>query len=123
MAASGDEVLSATVSSLANAAFDAALLVSPEHAIVRRRCADIKSATSVKTVDPTLTRSPGGEARASLTVLADGSVVDVQILRASNAAIAQPAREAFRQYKFKAALCGSEPVVSDVEASISVRPD
>jgi TonB family protein len=117
----GDEVISATVTSLANVSFDASLLVPPEHAVTRRKCPDIKPPISVKRIDPVLPRGPGGDVRASLTVLADGSVSDVNILSASSVAMAQAAREAFRQYKFQPAMCGAEPVVSDSEIEVSVR--
>jgi TonB family protein len=118
----GEEIVSASVTALESAPFDPALLVPPKGAIERRKCPGMQPAISVKRVSPIFDR-PGfeGEVTASLTVLTDGSVGDVKILRSGGPAMDKAASEAFKKFTFKPAMCGADPVVNVIEISVSIQ--
>jgi TonB family protein len=121
---SGGERISASVVTLNGIAFDPALLAPPKGAIERRKCPGIKPPFAVKKVSPILDQeSSQGQATASITVLSDGSVGDVEIMSASSSAMEKASLEAFKKFGFTPAMCGAEPVVTDLEISVSVKRD
>jgi len=121
LALNGRLLIAAEVVRLQFAAFDPALLIPPEGAIARRNCPNLKTAVILKRVWPDygLVGHPKGEVRLSVTVLPDGSVSDARVLGSGGRVIDPPALAALKQWKFKPAMCGDEPVTSDVEVEFS----
>jgi TonB family protein len=122
----GSKVLTANVSNLATAAFDPALLVTPKGAIERRQCKDMKHAVPVKTPDPMYPRSASqnklmGDTRVAMTVLTDGSVTDIQLVGSATRSMDDATLQTLKTWRFKPAMCGPEPVVSDIEVVVSFR--
>ena len=117
----GKQTISASVATLETASFDPALLIPPKGAIERRKCAGITPPHWVKRPEPVFyqQREEDGSASAEITVLADGSVGDVQIMSASNPAIRQVVLGMFRKLKYAPAMCGSDPVVAEVEETVT----
>jgi TonB family protein len=118
--------LSANVTSLKTIAFDEALLVPPQGAIERRKCANMTTPVllnKVKIPYPFPDRRSGnvGDTIASLTVLADGAVEDIQLISRAGHTMDEAALKNMKRWRFMPALCGTEPVVSEVEAIVSFR--
>lgn len=122
----GITVITATVDNLTTAAFDQTLLVSPKGAIERRQCADMKHAVPVKTPDPMYPKSASqnkfmGDTTVAMTVLADGSVTDIQLVGRAARSMDDVTLQTLKSWRFKPAMCGAEPVVSDIEVVVSFR--
>lgn len=122
----GSRVVSANVVTLTAAAFDEKLLVAPKGAIERRRCADMKHPVPVRTPDPIYPRSASqnqlmGDTTVAMTVLTDGSVTDIQLVGSAARSIDDATLQTLKSWKFKPAMCGSEPVVSDINVVVSFR--
>ena len=122
----GIEVITAAVDSLTTTAFDQTLLVSPKGAIERRQCADMKHAVPVKTPDPMYPKSASqnklmGDTTVAMTVLADGSVTDIQLVGRAARSMDDVTLQTLKSWRFKPAMCGAEPVVSDIEVVVSFR--
>jgi hypothetical protein len=115
----GSGVLSAGVLRLQAASFDAALLVPPKDAIERRRCPGITPPVLLSKPefpdDPALT----GTTTASVTVLTDGSVGDVQVIASGGRLMDGPTVAALKNLKFKPATCGNDPVVFDSQITVN----
>lgn len=123
---SGGRVLKVSVKKLSAAAFDDALLNKPQGAIERRQCDNWKPPRAIKTPDPPYPPAASrngsiGDSIVSMTVLADGSATDFQLIGSATHAMDQSTLETLKKWKFKPAMCGSEPVVSDVEVIVSFR--
>lgn len=123
---SGGRVVKISVKKLSAAAFDDALLNKPQGAIERRQCDNWKPPTAIKTPDPPYPPAAShngtiGDSIVSMTVLADGSATDFQLIGSATRAMDQSTLDTLKKWKFKPAMCGSEPVVSDVEVIISFR--
>lgn len=126
MLENGSRVIKANVKSLSAIPFDDALLTKPEGAIERRQCDDWKPPKAVKTPDPPYPPAAGrngsiGDSIVSMTVLADGSATDFQLIGSASHAMDASTLETLQKWKFKPAMCGSEPVVADVEVIVSFR--
>ena len=125
----GSKVVTATVTSLTATPFDQALLTSaPPGAIERRECAGMKRPVPVKTPDPQYPMSARenrimGDVTLAITVLADGSVGDIQIIGHSAQSMDEAPLKTLKGWKFKPAMCGTEPVVSDIEVVVNFRLD
>lgn len=124
--ANGSKVLTATVTGLTTASFDQALLTPPNGAIERRHCKDFSYAVPIKTPDPMypMSASPNkmmGDTTVSITVETDGSVSDVHLLGGSTQSMDDATQKTIRGWKFKPAMCGAEPVISDMEVVVSFR--
>ena len=122
----GIRVLTANVGNLTTAAFDETLLVRPKEAIERRQCADMKHAVPVKTPDPTYPNSASqnklmGDSRVAMTVLTDGSVSDIQLVGKAARSMDDATLRTLKSWRFKPAMCGADPVVSDIEVVVSFR--
>lgn len=122
----GIKAITASVDSLTSAPLDQALLVAPKGAIERRQCADMKHAVPVKTPDPIYPKSAKenrlmGDTTVSLTVLADGSVDDIQLIGSATQSMDSATLQVLKGWKFKPAMCGTEPVVSDIDVVVSFR--
>jgi TonB family protein len=123
---SGNKVISANVDNLATIAFDEALLVPPKGAIERRQCADMKHAVAVKTPDPMYPKSAVqnrliGDTTVAMTVLTDGSVSDIRLVGSATHSMDDATLQTLRSWRFKPAMCGTEPVVSDIHVVVSFR--
>ena len=122
----GIKAIDATVDSLTTARLDQALLVAPKGAIERRQCPDMKRPVPVKTPDPMYPKSASenrmmGDTIVSMTVLADGSVDDIQLIGSATHSMDDATLQTLKGWKFKPATCGAEPVVSDIEVVVSFR--
>jgi TonB family protein len=122
----GIRAITAQVASLANAPLDEALLVPPKGAIERRQCAGMKHAVPVRTPDPIYPKSASqnrlmGDTMVSMTVFADGSVGEIQLIGSSTHSMDDATLQTLKGWKFKPAMCGAEPVVSDIEVVVSFR--
>jgi TonB family protein len=122
----GIKTITVQVVTLATAPLNDALLVPPKGAIERRQCADIKHPIPLKTPDPLYPKSASenrlmGDTTVSMTVLADGSVGDVQLVGSSGHSMDDATLKTLKGWKFKPATCGVEPVVSDVKVVVSFR--
>lgn len=120
------KVISAHVVTLETAPFDSSLLSTPPGWIERRQCAGLKHPVPVHTPDPTYPKSAvdnriGGDATFAMTVLADGSVSDIHLIGRATESMDKAAFETLRTWRFKPAMCGSEPVVADIQVVVSFR--
>ena len=63
----------------------------------------------------------GGDTIVAMTVLTDGSVTDIQLVGTSARSLDEASLNTLRKWKFKPAMCGAEPVVSDIQVVVSFR--
>jgi TonB family protein len=122
----GIRVIAANVDNLTTATFDETLLVPPKGAIERRQCADMKHAVPVKTPDPMYPKSASqnklmGDTTVAMTVLIDGSVTDIQLVGSAARSMDDATLQTLKSWRFKPAMCGADPVVSDIEVVVSFR--
>ena len=122
----GIKVITANVDTLTTTDFDQTLLVAPKGAIERRKCTDMKHAVPVKTPDPIYPRSASqnklmGDTTVAMTVLTDGSVTDIQLVGRATRSMDDATLQTLKSWRFKPAMCGVEPVVSDIEIVVSFR--
>jgi TonB family protein len=119
-------VLTANVTSLKAIAFDEELLVPPQGAIERRKCAgrtDPALLNKVKISYPRWAKQDGtvGDTIASLTIRADGTIQNIQLISRAGQAMDEAALKDMKTWRFTPAMCGNEPVVSDIVAVVSFR--
>jgi TonB family protein len=124
--ANGSRLISAHVDDLRIAEFDDSLLVPPKGAIERRQCAGLQQPVRMNAPEPVYPKSVAGDNLAgdtlvSMTVLADGSVTDIRVVGTAARSLDEVALETLRRWKFKPAMCGSEPVVVDVHVLVTFR--
>jgi TonB family protein len=122
----GSKVIQVSVVSLDTAPLADATLVPPPGAIVRRLCAGIKHPVPVKTPDPLYPKSSSenrlmGDTTVAMTVLPDGSVDNIQVIGTSTRAMDDATLQTLKSWKFKPAMCGSDPVTSDITVVVSLR--
>jgi TonB family protein len=122
----GSTFLNVKITSLRESAFDEATFRPSPGAIVRRQCENMIPPKAVKTPDPTYPRSAvqnnlGGTVTVAVTVLPDGSVGDVQLIGSAGHEMDQVTREVVQGWKFKPAMCGSEPVTADIQVEINFQ--
>lgn len=122
----GVKVITATVKSVANSAFDESLLVPPKGAVERRQCAGMTHAIPLKTPDPMYPKSASedkltGDTVVAMTVLADGSVTDIQLAGRAARAMDEATLQTLKGWRFKPAMCGTEPVASNIQVVVSFR--
>lgn len=118
----GSLIISANVTDLEEAPIDPKLFDPPHGAIERRECADMKSAEELSHPIPQL--DPGRHdwlaLDAEVTVLTDGTVGNVAIIGRPGGVYGGLMVEMLKKWKFKPAMCGTEPVVSDVYESFDL---
>ena len=120
MEENASRVIKADVTALVAAPFNPVLLTPPKGAIQRRHCPGMKSPLVIKETQlPTI--GMGGDSTVALTILSDGSVGDVQLEARGGQKLDQANLATLKQWKFKPAMCGTEPVVADIEITTSVR--
>lgn len=122
----GSKAVEVSVASLETATLDEALLTAPTGAIVRRICDGMKHPVPLKTPDPAYPKSSSqnklmGDTTVAMTVLPDGSVDDIQLIGSAGHAMDDATLQTLKAWKFKPAMCGSEPVASDIEVVVSFR--
>jgi len=122
----GIKMTTADVTKLELIDFNESLLTPPKGAIERRQCAGLKHATPVKTPDPAYPRSASenrmsGDSTVAMTVLQDGSVTDIHLVGSASRSMDEATLQTLKTWRFKAAMCGSDPVISDIEVIVSFR--
>jgi TonB family protein len=122
----GIRVVTANVGSLTTLAFDQSLLIAPKGAIERRQCDDMKHAIPVKTPDPMYPKSASqnrlmGDTTVAMTILTDGSVTGIQLVGSATRSMDDATLQTLKSWRFKPAMCGADPVVSDIEVIVSFR--
>lgn len=122
----GSVVITANVQDLTTTVFDQTLLLPPKGAIEQRHCSDMKQAVPIKTPDPMYPQSASqnklmGDTTVAMTVLTDGSVTDIRLIGTATRSMDDATLQTLKGWKFKPAMCGSEPVVSDIEVVVSFR--
>ena len=122
----GSKMVSATVTELEAAPLEPALLVPPAGAIERQQCKDLKHAIPIHTPDPAYPRSASenrlmGETRVAMTVRTDGSVDNIQLVGSSTQSMDEATLNTLKDWKFKPAMCGTVPVVTDIQVVVDFR--
>jgi TonB family protein len=122
----GIRVITANVGSLTTIAFEESLLIAPKGAIERRQCDDMKHAIPVKTPDPMYPKSASqnrlmGDTTVAMTILTDGSVTGIQLVGSATRSMDDATLQTLKSWRFKPAMCGADPVVSDIEVIVSFR--
>jgi len=121
----GAKLITAEVKNLSLASFDESHFAPPAGAVARRDCDDLKHPVVINAPEvafsPAARANGGGELTASMTVDVDGSVSDVELSGSSGIPLDSDALKALRTYKFKPAMCGSEPVVADVDVEVDYK--
>ena len=122
----GSAVITATVRDLSLASFEPALLLPPEGAIERRKCSGIKHPVPVRTPDPAYPGSASenkltGDTTVAMTVMTDGSVSNIRLVGSATHSMDDATLQTLRSWRFKPAMCGSEPVLFDIEVVVSFR--
>ena len=122
----GMKVLTATVVNIASTPFEPALLVPPKGAIERRKCEGWKHAIPMKTPDPAYPKSASenrmmGDTTVAMTVQIDGSVSDIQLIGSAVRSMDEATLQTLKSWRFRPAMCGTQPVVSDIEVVVSFR--
>jgi hypothetical protein len=115
-------VLSAHITSLKAAEFDDALLTPPHGAIERRECQGIKPPFSIHrpSIGELVVQGSGGITSLSITIGTDGSVTDAHLIGRSTKEMDEKVLKSLHEWKFQPAMCGNEPVVSDMMISIGI---
>ncbi len=114
-------VIKADVATLIATPFDDRLLVPPPGAIERRTCKGMTHPVPIKKPDAPFVGVGNSTDRMTLTILTDGSVGDVQLIARGGQKMDQTYMKLFRQWKFRPAMCGNEPVVADIQIETNVR--
>jgi hypothetical protein len=115
----GKRVIFAKLTDIVAAPFDKASLAPPADAIARRKCTGMKPPLPLNAIQA----EPGsvGEAgpmTATVTILADGSVGDVQLVGKNGPVQSKTVLEQIKGLRFRPAMCGDAPVVADVTVAI-----
>ena len=122
----GSRVIDLRITKLETANLDDTLLVPPPDAIERRNCKGGKHSIPLKTPDPAYPKSASenkimGNTIVSMTVLPDGSVENIQLIGRSTHAMDDETLQTLKKWKFKPAMCGLDPVASDIVVEVSFR--
>ena len=62
-----------------------------------------------------------GDTIVAMTILTDGSVSGIQLVGSAARSMDDATLQTLRSWKFKPAMCGADPVVSDIEVVVSFR--
>lgn len=86
----------------------------------------MKPPVPVKQPDPLYPKSAiqnrvMGDTTVSMTVFVDGSVGEIQLLGSSTHSLDDATLQTLKGWKFKPAMCGAEPVVSDIQVVVNFR--
>jgi TonB family protein len=120
-------VITADVVQLKDASFDDASFVAPPGAIARRQCDQgMTPPVAVSTPDPDYPAlasgsPPTGTSILTITILADGTVDNPQVIGSTTPEMDAAAKRAVTKWKFKPAMCGAEPVTADIRVEVNFR--
>lgn len=119
----GSVAITASITSLAAKEFDETLLTPPQGAIERRDCKGLKQVVPIKTPEPNIDGHGTlmGDTAVSLTILTDGSVGDIQLIGRAFEQMDAETLKTLKGWRFQPAMCGADPVVSDIEVVVSLR--
>ena|ERR1700738_4612576 len=103
------------------------LLAPPQDAVERRKCPGMRRAEVLKMSDPIYPADngrdrPQGYTMVDMTVLPNGSVSDIQVI-GGNLAMNDATVATLKKWKFKPAMCGAEPEVSDVRMVVTFNSE
>jgi len=62
-----------------------------------------------------------GDSAIEMTVMTDGSVTNIHLIGTSTHSMDDVTLQTLKAWKFKPAMCGSEPVISDIQVVVSFR--
>jgi TonB family protein len=62
-----------------------------------------------------------GDTTVAMTVVTDGYVTDIQIVGSAARSMDDATLQTLKSWRFKPAMCGADPVVSDIEVVVSFR--
>jgi TonB family protein len=110
----GNAVISATVTSLKEESLDMNLLTPPPGAIERRECADEQPPEQTSHVQPVFRNHTEGEVEFAVTILTDGTVGSIRMIRKSGGIEDDAVMAAIKNARYKPAMCGTDPVVADI---------
>ena len=110
------------VAKLAEEAPDTNLLTPPPNAVERRYCEVMTSPFMIKRPDIASLGGFSGSVNVKFqtTVLKDGSVGAIQVIGQNSAEAADRIRKLWKDARYKPAMCGTEPVVADVEEGLII---
>jgi TonB family protein len=122
----GSKVVTANVVGLGPAPFDESLLTPPPEAIARRECANRKPPVAIRDPSPAYPSAASnnrmtGDTTVAMTVQKDGSVSDIHLVGSAAHDMNDATLQVLKGWKFKPAMCGTEPVVSDITIIVSFR--
>ena len=119
----GSRLIEAHITNFQPAPFDPALLMPPKDAIERRKCAALTRPIAIKKQSIDFGVRPGlsAEDMIVLTIETDGSVGDIRVVQSGGAKLDGRVVEAFKNWKFKPAMCGDVPVLDEVTAVVDYR--
>jgi TonB family protein len=122
----GVAVLTVVVTLLEERSFTANEFVAPANATVRRTCANMTWPKAIKTPSPIYPPSEkvmhvNGTSIVSVTVLPDGSVSEVYLVGSSYHDMDAITQQIVKTWKFKPAMCGTEPVTADIQVQVNFR--
>jgi len=119
----GRTVITAQVASLKEVSFDKSQFTPPPGAIDRRDCDGIRPPSAIKTPAVSFPSSAraigGGDIAVAMTVLSDGTVSDIRLMGSSGIPLDAATIKTLKSYRFKPAMCGTEPVTFDVTIDLS----
>jgi TonB family protein len=106
--------------------FEASAFTPRPGSIVRRQCENMKPPVLIHQVEPVFSEEArqkrvNGTVSLQVTVLPAGSVDSVQFMQRAGAGLDEAAESAVKRYKFKPAMCGSEPVAADIIIEVEFR--
>jgi TonB family protein len=123
----GSQVLRLTIVSLNDKSLEDSVFMPPQNSVARRKCENLVQAIPVKQPRPPYPPSDvqnlmSGTTIVALTVQEDGSVSDVQIVQTAEHEMDRQTVETVKTWKFKPAMCGNDPVASDITVEVNFRP-
>jgi TonB family protein len=122
----GSAAITANIQHAAMTSFDDGLFLPPKGAIERRQCNGMKYPVPVKTPEPAYPKSASenrlmGDTAVAMTVMTDGSVTNIRLIGTATHSMDDATLQTLKGWRFKPAMCGSEPVVSDINVVVSFR--
>ncbi len=126
MAVGNVTLLSVTIKNFKSAPFDAALLKPPKGPIERRRCDGQKPPVLIEKTEINVPNQSGRPASntlamVALTVQTDGTEGDANLLEMGNKVLDDTVVATVKNWKFKPAMCGDEPVIADLTVEVAFK--
>jgi TonB family protein len=122
----GKSTLDLKVVALQEKSFEAETFTPRPGSIVRRECENKVPPKVLNGYAPSYPmeahdRHLEGQVALAITVLANGSIDNVQFIQRAGAGLDEAAKDAVNHYKFQPAMCGSEPIADDITVEIEFR--